>query len=144
MNHTTDPVPTGSAGTLETSQELKQPKKTQTKAQHPAVPNNVQMQAQNNGQQQHEDRLTLDQQFRDFQTKVDMAILTGQDYVETAPEITAHFNPKGLGGVDYWIYKGVKIVSVGKQEAVDKFIKMPMHVKQGLSLIIEGTHSTHE
>lgn len=102
------------------------------------------MQVQSNAQQQYEDRLTLDQQFRDFQSKVDMAVLTGQEYVEASPEITAHFNPRGMGGADYWIYKSVKIVPNGNKEAVDKLIKMPMHEKQGLSLVIEGTHSKHE
>lgn len=39
-------------------------------------------------------------------------------WVETTPEIIAHFNPRGLGGAKYFTYDGVIVCERGQREAI--------------------------
>jgi hypothetical protein len=55
-----------------------------------------------------------------FKDKIDMAKITGEEWVETSKEIIDYFNPRGLGGNDYFIYQGVRVCEPGKREGVEK------------------------
>lgn len=44
-----------------------------------------------------------------FNAVVDVAKLQGQEWVETTADIIKHFQPHGMGGQEYFCYKGIKI-----------------------------------
>lgn len=41
------------------------------------------------------------------------------EWVETSPEIIGHFNPKGMNGAKYFLYRGRKICESGKVDEIE-------------------------
>ena len=66
-----------------------------------------------------------------FMQKIDDALINGDDWVETSPEIVAHYNRKGMGALPYFIYRGIKACEYGKavsiQDALDADLNRLMH-----------------
>ena len=66
-----------------------------------------------------------------FMDKIDRAIIEGDEWVETSPEIVGHYNKKGMGALPYFIYRGVKVCEYGKSEqiqnALDADLNRLMH-----------------
>lgn len=58
----------------------------------------------------------------EFLSKVAVAQASGEEWVETSPEIINYINRKGLGGSEYFTYgnPGVKVCEYGKSEAIEK------------------------
>lgn len=62
-----------------------------------------------------------------FEQKITEAKVNGQEWVETTEAIISHFNPKGLCGREYFIYKGVKVCSMGRSEDINDKIEIPLY-----------------
>ena len=45
----------------------------------------------------------------EFNLAVDMALMHGEEWVETTDEVVKSFLPKGLGDILYFCYRGVKV-----------------------------------
>jgi hypothetical protein len=61
----------------------------------------------------------------DFVGRIATAQLDGKDTgevptIEASEKIIKHFNRKGLGGSDYFIYQGVKVYPLGKTEEIEE------------------------
>ena len=41
-------------------------------------------------------------------------------WVETTKEVMMHYNPKGLNGAKYFVYKGRKVCELGKIDEIEK------------------------
>ena len=63
----------------------------------------------------------------EFIQAVSVAKYTGEEWVETTPEIIAHFNPQGLGGAKHFTFENVKICEVGKLDEVLKHLDRTIH-----------------
>lgn len=74
----------------------------------------------------------------DFDRKVDTATIIGKEWVETSPEIIGYFNPRGLGGADYFHYKKVKVCEYGKSEAIQEKIEADRKVAGEEGIVISG------
>lgn len=61
--------------------------------------------------------------------KISCAQLSGDEWVETSPEIIKHYNRNGLNGAKYFIYQGIKVCETGKLEEVIKETTMTMGQK---------------
>lgn len=53
-----------------------------------------------------------------FEQKIAEAQREGTEWIETTPEMIAKYNRTGLGGNQYFIYKGVKVAPYGEIEAI--------------------------
>lgn len=55
-----------------------------------------------------------------FQDKIAIAQANKVEWIETTPEIIAHYNrgPNGLNGKPYFIYGGIKVCEKGKLQEV--------------------------
>ena len=62
----------------------------------------------------------------DFKLKVHQAKMEGNDWVETSPEIIKYYNPKGMNGVKYFWFDGVKVCELGKSEEIEQEIATPL------------------
>lgn len=51
-----------------------------------------------------------------FLDKIIQAQGSKTEWIETTPEIIAHYNRNGLGGKNYFIYGGIKVCEKGKLE----------------------------
>jgi hypothetical protein len=61
----------------------------------------------------------------DFIGRIATAQLDGKDTgeiqsIEASEKIIKHFNRKGLGGSEYFIYQGVKVYPLGKTEEIEE------------------------
>jgi hypothetical protein len=54
----------------------------------------------------------------EFQSKIDIATIEGEEWVETSPEIISHYVRSGLGKSGYFIFKNIKVCEYGKCEAL--------------------------
>jgi len=61
-----------------------------------------------------------------FLTRIAVCQAEGHESIETTPEVIKHFNPKGLGTADYFIYKGVKVFPHGRTDEIlsDESVQM--------------------
>jgi len=50
---------------------------------------------------------------------------------ETTAEVIKHFNPQGLKGATYFVYRGIKVSEKGKSEKIQKDIDTPYHMRFG-------------
>ena len=62
----------------------------------------------------------------EFQAKVDHALMQGQEWVETSDEIIKYYNPKGLNGAEYFIFKGVKVAPYEQSASIQERLDQPM------------------
>lgn len=66
-----------------------------------------------------------------FMDKIETAIIDGEDWVETSPELCRHYNKKGWGPNDYFIFRNIKVCEYGKsaeiQARLDADINRLMH-----------------
>lgn len=79
---------------------------------------------------------TAEETLFDFERKVSNAMLGGDEIIETHEKIINHFNPGGLNGSPYFIYKGVRVCLTGETE---KVLKDPLSVQASKRL-----HGTKE
>lgn len=56
--------------------------------------------------------------YSQFKDKIDLATIRNEEWVETSPEIIQYFNPHGLNGSNYFVYKGIKVCEFGKSEEI--------------------------
>ena len=83
-------------------------------------------------------------ELRNFESQCAVAqnlMLQGQHSgkMEASEAIIAHYNPAGLGGQEYFIYKGIKIFPTGKTSMIEDQENMSMERKlHGGTVIIEG------
>lgn len=54
-------------------------------------------------------------QFRD---KIELAKVNGDEWVETSPEIIAHYQRKGMGPAQFFLFEGVKVCEYGKIDEI--------------------------
>ena len=66
---------------------------------------------------------------RTFQDKIAVAQSAGEEWVETTPEIIAHYNRKGLGGAKFFVFQGIKVCETGKREAIEKEMDEPLSAR---------------
>lgn len=71
----------------------------------------------------------LGQELLTFETKVSRAKAMGEEYVEASEELINHFNPLGMNGSEYFIYKGIKVFPHGKAEIILKEENIPLAKK---------------
>lgn len=62
-----------------------------------------------------------------FMDKIETAILNGDEWVETSPELIAHYNRKGLGPNEYFIFKNIKVCAYGKSEECQNKMDADLH-----------------
>ena len=53
-----------------------------------------------------------------FMDRIAVAKATGDEWIETTPEIVHHYNRAGLGGAEFFIYSGIKVCEHGKLEGI--------------------------
>lgn len=70
-----------------------------------------------------------DHELSEFLAKVAAAKAEGTEWVETSPEVIAHFNPRGLGGAKHFCFQGVLVCAHGQSEAIQKDMDTPLSVK---------------
>lgn len=61
---------------------------------------------------------TINETPQQFEVRVSIAQGQGVESLETTPEIIKHFNPRGLGTQEYFIYKNVKVFPYGKTDEI--------------------------
>lgn len=61
--------------------------------------------------------------------KISHAKAQGDDWVETSPEVIAHYNPRGLGGARHFCFQGVLVCEHGQSEAIQKDMDTPLALK---------------
>ena len=55
----------------------------------------------------------------EFQAKIDHALIQGDEWVETTPEIIKYYNRNGLGKhSEYFIYKNIKVCLNGQGDRI--------------------------
>lgn len=54
------------------------------------------------------------QEVREFESIIGRALGMGETELEASQPIIDYYNPAGLGGTEYFIYKGIKIYPVGQ------------------------------
>lgn len=64
-----------------------------------------------------------------FLDLISVAKSSGQEWVETTPEIIAHYNRQGLKGAKYFLFNGVKVCEIGQKAAILAEIDQPLSVK---------------
>jgi hypothetical protein len=85
--------------------------------------------------------LSINDSFRNFINDIELARTTGEEFVEVGPEIIKHFNPQGLKGASYFIYRGIKVCQKDMTDKVSKELSIPHYAKSGLNYAkVEGTH----
>lgn len=98
--------------------------------------------------------MSLDEKFRSFLTKIELARSSGEEWVETTQEVIDHFNPQGLSqvkptkahhnpqrNVQYFIFKGIKVCLEGKSTQLSQEINEPSYKRLGMNEgTVEGTH----
>jgi hypothetical protein len=83
----------------------------------------------------------MDAKFRAFNDEISLAVMGRRDHVEADEDIIKYFNPQGLGGADYFMYKSVKVIRKGKVDEVNRKLKASIAVNQQYTgITIEGTH----
>lgn len=86
--------------------------------------------------------MSRDELFRRFEALVSLAIVRREEIVETTDEVINFFNPAGLGGASYFIYKGIKVCREGLTDTLSKELNIAHYKKSGLNYAkIEGSHS---
>ena len=56
----------------------------------------------------------------EFLGAIEIAKSEGEEWVETSKEVIAHYNRKGLGPSNFFVYGGVKVCEEGNREAAEK------------------------
>ncbi len=64
-----------------------------------------------------------------FLDKIAVAKSSGEEWVETSPEIIMHYNRHGLNGAKFFIFEGIKVCELGKLDEIIKEIEEPLHYK---------------
>lgn len=68
-------------------------------------------------------------ELRSFETVIARAKHQKVDEVEAPQSVIDHYNPNGLGGAKYFIYKGIKVCPVGEGDAIRAAEAVQMDVK---------------
>ncbi len=63
----------------------------------------------------------------DFLNKIEMAIIDGEEWVETSPEIIAHYNKRGLKNCGYFIFRNIKVCEYGQSEKIQEQLDADIH-----------------
>ena len=83
-------------------------------------------------QTQNKNKDTLVEPIREslstFKDKIDLAIMQSEEWVETTPEIIKYFNPAGLNGSKFFIYKGIKVCPMGESDKIDDEINQDLNI----------------
>ena len=64
-----------------------------------------------------------------FMDKISQAQLGDEEWVETSPEIMAHYNRKGMGGQEYFIFQGIKVCEYGKRQSLEDKLNEDMAIR---------------
>lgn len=55
---------------------------------------------------------------RTFLDKIHVAKASGDEWIETSPEIIQHYNRGGLNGKNYFIFDGIKVCEFGMMDQI--------------------------
>lgn len=69
-----------------------------------------------------------------FEMKVAQAIASQHtdapvEWIETSPEVMAHYQPRGLNGAKFFVYRGIKVCPYGMVEKIEEEMNEPLAQK---------------
>lgn len=76
-----------------------------------------------------EERQEMFELVSDFKDAIEMAKMSGDEWVETTEEVINYFNKGGLKGAPYFIYNGVKVCRNGDLEKVEDYMNRDLYVE---------------
>ena len=81
---------------------------------------------------QEQPKRVLDDRYQttsEFEHKISAAVHQKVESIEATQEIIDYYNPNGLGGSKFFIYKGVKVFPTGRTEEIENELDQDLSEK---------------